>query len=281
MKILFALLLAALAAGPQFEVASVRPTSPTGEHALSLSLRFDTSQVRIAALPLRDIVALAYRVQPAQVLGPDWMRSTPIDIVARLPEGATAQQIPDMLQALLAERFGLVVHREKRETAAYALVVGKPPLQLERHGPPSASAPATGELEWALSARPSGVATDLGGGASYSFAEGRFEGRKLTVQALAAELSRFSPRPIVDATGLSGEFDMSFTISHEAYMQLLVRAAYNSGMTIPPQVQQQMESAGFDNLPDAVEQMGLKLDSRRMPLDVVVVDAVQRTATDN
>jgi uncharacterized protein (TIGR03435 family) len=280
MKTLFVLLLTAFAAAPQFEVASVRLTDPTGEHGVSLSLRLEPSQVRISALPLRDLIALAYRVQPGQVIGPDWLQSTGIDIVARLPAGAQAQQAPEMLQALLAERFGLVVHREKRETATYALVIGKPPLRLQKNTRDPVPSSAADTVTWALSANPSGVSNDRGNGSSYSFAGGQFEGRGLTTDALASELSRYSSRLIVDKTQLTGRFDMSFAVSPDAYRQLLVRAAYNSGMSIPPEMLLQMDTSS-DRLEEAVSQLGLKLESRRLPVDVLVIDAVRRNPTDN
>ena len=293
MKTLLACLLAALAGGiavvesgfsritaaSQFEVASVRLTPPTGEHGINLSLRLEPSLVHIAAFPLRDVVALAYRVEPRHVIGPEWMQSTQVNISARLPDGTTVQQAPEMLQALLADRFGLVVRREKREADVYALVVGKPPLRLERKSEPVAS--PGDALTWALSGGPWGVSNDRGNGSSYSFISGKFEGKKLTVAAFAAEFSRYSPKSIVDMTQLSGVFDISFSVSSEEYMQLLVRAAYNSGMAIPSQMLLQMDTDGSGALDHAVEQMGLKLESQRLPMDVVVIDAVQREPTEN
>ena len=67
-------------AKPEFEVASVHPTPPSQEHGMSLSLKLDASQVRVIALPLRDIIATAYRVKPYQVSGPEWIATTPFDI---------------------------------------------------------------------------------------------------------------------------------------------------------------------------------------------------------
>ena len=159
---------------------------------MNLSVTLGPSQVRLAAIPLRDIIAFAYRVQPNQVIGPDWIQSTPFDINATLPAGTRSQQIPDMLQALLAERFGLATHREIRQTAVYALVVGKPPLQLHQRSLEAGTATTMDAQTWALSGNTSGLSNDRGNGSSYSFAIGRFEGRKLSLQSLATELSRYS-----------------------------------------------------------------------------------------
>jgi uncharacterized protein (TIGR03435 family) len=282
MKLLLVFLVAALAgASPEFEVATVRPTKLTGEPVLNLSVTLGPSQVRIAAIPLRDIIALAYRIQPNQVIGPEWIQSTPFDISAKLPAGTQVEQIPDMLQALLAERFALVAHGDNRQADVYALVVGKPPLRLHAHEGESRVTATADAQTWALAGNTSGLSNDRGNGSSYSFAIGRFEGRKLTVQGLAIELSRYSPRPIVDVTNLSGEFDMSFEVSSERYRQMLMRAAYNSGMSIPAQMLLQMDAVAVDYLLEAVEQMGLRLESRRMPVDVMVIDAIRRTPTEN
>jgi uncharacterized protein (TIGR03435 family) len=281
MKALPLFVVAVAAASPQFEVATVRPTALTGEPALNLNVTLGPSQVRIAALPLRDIIALAHRTRPNQVIGPDWIQSTPFDISATLPAGAQFQQIPDMLQALLVDRFGLATHREIRETAVYALLVGKPPLKLHHRSLEAGTSATIDAQTWALSGNTSGLSNDRGNGSSYSFAIGRFEGRKLSLQSLAAELSRYSPRPIVDATDLSGEFDMSFEVSSEGYRQMLMRAAHNSGIPIPLQMLLQMDSAGGDHLFEGVEQMGLKLESRRMPVEVTVIDAIRRAPTEN
>ena len=266
-------------AKPEFEVASVHPTPPSQEHGMSLALKLDASQVRVIALPLRDIIATAYRVRPYQITGPDWITTTPFDISAKMPGGATIRQVPDMLQALLADRFGLVFHREKKDLPVYALVVGKGPLKLRAHA--TGGDGAADRLTWNLSGNPAGVSNVSGDGSSYSFVGGKFEGKKLTVAALAGELERYSPRPIVDMTQLTGAFDAAFIVTPEAYGQLLGRAAINSGMVMPPQMRIQIESSEFNALPEAVEQLGLRLESRRMPIETLVVDEVRKTPTEN
>src|SRR5205814_5568237 len=80
--------------------------------------------------------------------GPDSMKSQRFDILAKMPEGATKEQVPEMLQALLAERFQLKVHRENREQSIYALVVGKggPKLKEAAPDPETPPAPAPGGI---------------------------------------------------------------------------------------------------------------------------------------
>jgi uncharacterized protein (TIGR03435 family) len=264
---------------PDFEVASVRPTPPSQEHGMSLALRIDAAQVRVVALPLRDIIAAAYRVKPYQIIGPDWIETTQFDISAKMPAGARAGDVPEMLQSLLSDRFGMAFHRGQKELPVYALLVGKPPLKVRKL--PAESASSSNVLTWSFTGSPAGVSSVFGDGSSYAFTAGKFEGKKLTIAALATELERYSPRPIVNLTQLTGLFDVSFAVSPEEYGQLLARAAINSGMAMPPQMRLQLENAEFNALPSAVEQLGLKLESRRMPVDVLVVDQVRKTPNEN
>src|SRR6202167_5925699 len=132
------LLLAALAAAAawgqsppvkwEFEVASVRPSAPpSAENQVNIGLHLDGSQARIASFAFKDYVAMAYRVKAYQISGPDWAGTDRFDLNAKLPAGATSDQIPEMLQALLADRFQLKFHREKKELPVYALLLGKEP----------------------------------------------------------------------------------------------------------------------------------------------------------
>ena len=112
----------------EFEVASVRPSAPqSAENQVNIGLHLDGSQARIASFTFKDYVAMAYRVKAYQISGPDWTGTDRFDLNAKLPAGATSDQIPEMLQALLADRFQLKFHREKKELPVYALVLGKEP----------------------------------------------------------------------------------------------------------------------------------------------------------
>jgi uncharacterized protein (TIGR03435 family) len=264
----------------EFEVASVRPTPPSEQHGLSLGFRMDAAGMHIGSLTLREIVAAAYRVKTYQVRGPDWTETERFDVNATLPPGAKADQIPEMLQALLTERFSLVLHREKKEMPVYALIIGKPPLRL-RELPPDPQAAATKDaVNGTLTGGPAGVYRDFGNGSSYSFVAGKFEGKKLLVATLATELERYSDRPIVDLTELKGTYDATFVAPAEDYQVLLRRAAVNSGMVMPAQMMRLIDN-DVNPLPQAVEQLGLKLESRRMAVDLLAIDEVRRTPIDN
>ena len=135
------------APGPAFEVASIKPAAPLNRGQIfsgqaHAGMKVDAARVDIGSMSLADLIRVAYRVKPYQISGPDWMASERFDVLAKLPEGASSGQVPEMLQALLAERFKLAVHRESKEHAVYALVVGKNGPKL-KESPPDADAPAT------------------------------------------------------------------------------------------------------------------------------------------
>ena len=156
---------------------------------MTLGLRLDAAQVRVIALPLRDIIAAAYRVKSYQVSGPDWVTTSQFDVNAKVPPGTKISQVPEMRQALLADRFGLTFHRDTKDTAVYALVVGKAPLKLREHRAEPGASPSVDTLRWSLSGTPvAGVSNTFGDGSSYTFAGGKFEGKKLSTTALATEL---------------------------------------------------------------------------------------------
>ena len=92
---------------------------------LHVGMKVDAARVDIGFYSLADLIRTAYRVKAYQVSGPDWISAQRFDILAKMPEGATREQVPEMLQVLLAERFRLTIHRETRDHSVYALVAGK------------------------------------------------------------------------------------------------------------------------------------------------------------
>src|SRR5580692_10312876 len=105
-KAILAILLASLllAQSPQFDVASIKPFDPTLPGQAG-GLHFDGALVRGVGLSLRDYLATAYRFKATLISGPDWTASDLYNISATLPDGSTKAQVPEMLQALLADRF--------------------------------------------------------------------------------------------------------------------------------------------------------------------------------
>ena len=263
----------------EFEVASIRPSSPPGEgRGATAGVHIDGAQVRYVFLSIKDYIGTAYKTRFAQIVAPDWIGSERFDIVATLPAGATPAQVPEMLQSLLAARFGLKVHSEKREFPVYALVLGKTPLKL-KEAPPETDADQT--LSVAGTGSEGGVSVNLGHGASYTLGGNRFAATKLTMTEFTLNLERFADRPILDMTDLKGRYDFAFDLTPEDYLAMMVRAAMASGAAIPAAALKLLDASSPAALGDALQQIGLRLDARKAPLDLLVVDEVQKAPTAN
>jgi uncharacterized protein (TIGR03435 family) len=274
----------ALAQAPEpkleFEVASVKPFSVAQTDApVTLGARIDGAQARLVGLTMRDLLAMAYRVKIYQLSGPEWITSERYDINAKMPAGVSPDKLPEMSQSLLGDRFGVKVHREKKEMSVYVLAMGKPPLRLknsviDKDAPPPTSFSSTG------TGSAQGVAINLGNGSSFSFAGGKFEGKKVTAPQIAGILERFSDRPVMDLTELKGTYDFEFNVSPEETQTLMIHAAVAAGVQLPPQALRLLEGGG-NPIESGAEQLGLKIESRKMPVDVIVIDQIQKMPTEN
>jgi uncharacterized protein (TIGR03435 family) len=125
------------------------------------------------------------------------------------------------------------------------------------------------------------VSVNLGGGSFYSFADNRLEAKKLTMERFVDILARFMDRPVVDMTGLTGSYDFVLNVSPEDYTAMLIRSAIAAGVVLPPQALRALDVASGDSLSGAFQKLGLSLTPRKAPLDVVVVDNMQKTPTNN
>jgi uncharacterized protein (TIGR03435 family) len=103
----------------------------------------------------------------------------------------------------------------------------------------------------------------------------------MTMAQVASNLERFAGRPIIDMTGLKGRYDFTINFTPEDYRAMLIRSAVAAGVSLPPQALSALEGASDSALGDAFEQVGLKLDARKAPLDVLVVDSAAKTPIAN
>jgi uncharacterized protein (TIGR03435 family) len=285
---------------PAFEVASVKPAAPLNRGQLlsgqaHVGMKIDAARVDIGSMSLEELIRVAFRVKPYQVSGPDWMASVRFDVLAKLPEGASAEQVPEMLQALLAERFKLTVHRESKEHAVYALVVGKNGPKLKEAAPDADTPAATDDAnpQVRVNGRGENMSVSISGGqigtAHMSMGPNgtmRLEAPKMNMAALADSLSRFFDRPVVDLTELKGSYQVALDLS----MDDLRNAARNAGFMGPgmgggrdgarPEADAASDPTGT-SIFAAVQQLGLKLEPRKTPVDLVVIDHLEKTPTEN
>ncbi len=282
LAILLACPVFAQAPAQQFEVASIKPFDPSAPGAVA-GVHIDGAQVRFVGMSLRDFLAIAYKTKGTLVSGPDWTATERFDISATLPAGSTPAQLPEMFQELLAHRFQVKVHPDKKEFPVYALLVAKGGLKMKESAPDSDADKdqPKGTLNAAVTVTGNGFSLNLGRGSSYTFANNRFEAHKLTMGIFAGNLERFTDRQIVDMTGLTAPYDFAFDVSQEDYFGMLLRSAVWAGQNLPSEAQKMLDASSPAAVGDALQQIGLKLDPRKAPVDVLVIDDALKTPTPN
>ncbi len=277
-------LLPSLVFGQEFEVASIKPSAPSAPGKANVGLHIDGAMVRYSALSLNLYLGMAYNLKNYQISAPDWMASERWDITAKLPDGADPKQIPEMLQTLLHDRFQMKTHRETKAFPVYGLIVGKGELKLKE---PPADAPVEGGeppqriANVAVSGSNAGTTVTYGNGSYFTIGDNKFVGRKLPLAIIADALARFADRPVVDMTNLKGNYDFSMEFSPEDFRAMMIRAAIAQGAVLSPEAVKLVDASSGDTLFTAVEALGLKLDSRKAPLEMLVIDQALKTPTEN
>jgi len=254
---------------PAFEVASVKPNT-SGDGRVLMSPQ-PGGRLNLVNVPLRLMIRYAYRVQDFQVVGgPDWLSTARFDVVAKAEGGNPSQEdLQLMLRSLLADRFKLVVRPDKREMPTYSLVTaradGKTAAQLRKSDANCGPAPAPGA--------PPAPGQLPSCGSMLGF--GNLKARGSTMAALASTLSTFAGRIVVDRTGLAGGYDVDLNWTPDQ----IPRPA--GGGDQPVQVNGVTIDPNGPSLFTALqEQLGLKLESARGPVDVLVVERAEKPAED-
>jgi uncharacterized protein (TIGR03435 family) len=267
------------AARLEFEVASVKPAGPPalagGQR--TAGVKIDGAQVHCTYLSIRDYIRAAYKVKDYQIEGPPFMASERFDIDAKLPSGGTREQVADMFQSLLADRFGMAMHRETKEFPVYGLIVDKGGIKAKE----SALEADPGTTFVTSTSSASGTFLDFGKGASCVIGDHTFTATKLSMAYLADMLARFTEIPVVDMTGLKSTYDFTLEFKPEEFLAMKIRAAVIAGVTLPPDALKLLDNATDDSLYAALAKQGLKLDRRKAPLEVLVIDRVEKMPTSN
>jgi uncharacterized protein (TIGR03435 family) len=232
-----------------FDVASVRANT-SGAPEGSLGPR--AGGYGAINVPLRILIVRAYQLRPFQVVGgPAWIDSERFDLDARASANSSPDDVLAMLQALLAERFRLVVRRETREQPIYVLVTARddarPGPQLKRSGPEC----------------PGNPVCKMSGG-YFPGKGGSLQGIGQPLTQLATTLGSAVDRIVLDRTGLTGAYDFSVTWK-------------SGGFAVSPAGASDDGPSLFTALQ---EQLGLKLEPSRGPVDVLVVDSAERPTPD-
>jgi uncharacterized protein (TIGR03435 family) len=231
---------------PSFEVASIKPAGPDGPSDVGL-YTYAGGRVRANNFTLVQLIVNAFAVEAFQVSGgPRWMNEDRFNIEAKPPGSSESSKANpysfkappnaeqrQMLQSLLADRFHLRWHREKRDGPVYLLERGKNPLRLQEPNDQNT-------YHWAGS--------NVGGGIN------GLAGQNISMQELAERLSGWLGRPVLNQTGLKGSYDFSYKYSYSADER--------------PDV--------IFSVMEAVQAIGLKLESSRGPVETIVIDGAEK-----
>jgi uncharacterized protein (TIGR03435 family) len=235
-------------ANPAFEVATIKPSDPARPGQI-VTLR--GVEVITTNTTLHDLINLAYWLHPKQLTGgPAWTESDRYDLTGKpdAPGQPNVDQMKTMIQKLLADRFQLKFHFEKRELPVYAIRIAKTGAKIIRSEDDPKGLPG-----WNFGRTPAGT--------TFTF-------RNSLLSQVAALLQNSMDRPVVDQSGLSERYDFKVTFTPDATQAALIGG--------PPPAAADNPDAAPDLFTAFQQQLELKLESTKAPVDVLVIDKVER-----
>jgi uncharacterized protein (TIGR03435 family) len=253
------LLLLALSIGAvsaqTFEVVSIKPVDKSVRPGPP---RSDPGMVAFPNSNLKALISRAYEIAPYQINGPAWMDTAPpYSFSARIPEGVSEDKVPVMMQAMLADRFGLKAHWESPVQPVFELVVGKDGPKLKRTDLVAAVKGPDGKAVGML---------DMNAAGHIAF-------RATSMGSLARWLSNQAGRPVIDKTGIDGIFDIDMD-SDPSELAALRRMSAAGELALP-------DNSGSSSIFTAIQSLGLKLESKKEPVQHLVIDSVRKEPTEN
>jgi uncharacterized protein (TIGR03435 family) len=227
---------------PAFEVVSVKPSDPANTHR-GISFAPGGRSVKITNLTVGGIIQRAWDLPWFRVFGgPSWINTQQYDIVAKAPGDTPVpmEQFAKMLQQLLSDRFALKTHLESKEFPVYALVVIKSGHKLQDGVKP---------------------------GPNLSTSRGQVEAQKVPMSMFASAFSRYLDRAVVDETGLTGQYDFKLAWTPD-----------ETEKAAPPGENSASDPAGPSLFTAIQNQLGLKLESKKAMLDVLIIDNIEKAS---
>lgn len=245
-----------------FDVASVKPSNPDGRNVM-IHLT-PGGGVNVTNTPLKVLIGIAYDIRPFQISGgPDWIGTERFDIQGKVDGGEsqpdlfrmndadrrkTEKAMQERLRSLLAERFQLVTRKETKEMPAYVLTVAKGGHKL-KPAPDNVTGPHGMRMQ-----------------------RGRVEATSSTLEMVTRAISNELGRPVLDQTGLTGKFDFTLEWTPEMGGGGLLGGGDGPGGAPPAST----DSSGPSIFTALQEQLGLKLESRKAPVEIVVIERVEK-----
>jgi uncharacterized protein (TIGR03435 family) len=245
----------------QFEVASIKPNG-SASPCDSLIRYLPGGRINANNVPLRSLIRSAYRVKDFQITGgSDWTSAARYDVIAKATQGTSQDQLPVVMQAILADRFKLIVHRETKELPVYALVAAKQGRKLSQSKgacvEPGSSIPPSAPGQPQLTFCGTMVMGVNG-----------LNAEKIDVKQMANGLSGILGRNVTDKTGFSGTFDVHLQFARDEATAGLI-AIRGSGCGPAQSALDPTEPSIFTALE---EQLGLRLESTKGPVEILVID---------
>jgi len=278
-----------------FEVASVKPSNPNPDpsnplNMIALMLPQPGGRFRATNTPVRMLIMAAFELkQDAQLVGgPPALLATKYDITAKAADATTGlKELPQLLRSLLTQRFKLKTHTETRELPLYDLVLARSDGRLGPDMKPSTSdcskpeetlaqqgaALAKGDFgSFVGKPAPCSVSTDPSGGPLNLMMRGDGQEMKTLVEVL----QQFTGRTVRDKTGLTGRYDFAMKLD----LQMVLALAKKMGANVPAAAENIPQADGSSLMTVLNEQLGLKLESTRDAVTVVVIDSVEAATAD-
>jgi uncharacterized protein (TIGR03435 family) len=232
---------------PTFEVADIKPSDPANLTAHGKGRILPGGRIEVPGATLKELIIFAYGVQEDMISGgPAWVTRDRFDLVAKAPENASPQILRPMLQSLLADRFKLAIHLQTKLQSAYVLMLGSRPPQFTKGDG------GRQQCDWSM--LESGLR--------------RRECHNLSMTELARQLPGWGgigiALPVIDQTGLKDVYNFHLDVGNPFSRGDGERGAVDRPAAPPP-----------DSGPTifaALDQIGLKLERRRMPVQAIVID---------
>lgn len=264
-------------------------------------MKVEPSRVDFRCTTLAMLIGYAFRISPERVTGPAWMMSQRFNIEAIIPQGASKNQVPEMFQTLLADRFKLVIHRATANLPVYALVVAKGGLKVNKAAPRegAGSLPVDSNAPSNFDAFYGTVQSRTIPGADGSdsvkinssprmgtvretgdpYRGQRWEAPNISFAGLADLVDKVAPisLPVIDMTGRDGRYNLTLEVSLED----LRRHAGLAGEPAGPGNAGDMEEIVLSAFNKGLLKLGLRLEHSKGPVETVVVDRVEKTPTEN
>lgn len=303
MRVIFGFLLAGalMAQTPEaltFEVATIKASAPPGMGPVMFGPRGgpgtqDPGRFTCERCSLTLLLTNAYDINQVRISGPEWLSSTMFDVIAKVPAGATRGQFRVMLQNLLIDRFKMAAHHDTRDMAIYELTVAKSGPKLKesagpeeapnlpgRGGPPPPPGPhqtvAIGDGAPPLPPGRRSLMALSPRGAHWRLVD-------VTMDDFVRQLPQAVGRPVNNGTGIKGKYDIDLTFAPDLAVMgrgrgMMMRAPLEApagGDAAAP------DEAGPTIFTAVQEQLGLKLESKKGPVDMLGIDHIEKTPTEN